>query len=780
MPTSPSRSPVLIASNPMVLPSRIAASSSTVHAPREPTKPLPELPLVPRVQLRVTREGKARPGEVGSFDGLVAGPGFSATSAFTTPNATWVPRFAIAHSEITTHTDGRWGRHEYSRWPQEFTREAFYIHCIPTSPSHPSVYSATLPSGPTDPPDGPGDVLWSTLHTTDWVAVECGMPGVGTLTPALESELAEEVSKVVARYGECENHDGWNDIGSFLVVCVQHALDRLRALPAVPGVIIALAAHVQRLALELWGMVLWLEVVLPRVQKKQDCRTRVLDVLGAHTPDPSIAQMLHYAGVPLWFQQPITGRLAVYKVVELTELPSDFSTTPSFPRLLLAKRDLSGALNMPGEWRRAMTTIVQRQLCVSRLPALLGEERDEERDEEPPAKRVREGVLFVGEDSPSAGPAAPVFVLRAPRSVKTLGHGLPPQPGPPTASSSKPSKQPTRRARERNKRLVEQRAAGRPVDHSLLHPPTQKPHPARVFYPSDVLAEPAAWSRALHSASPLPEPCTSVRYYLAPPWMLDSLRGYEPSSKRTARYLLQWLSIRTFCRLRLFDQTVAGRPLTILEWRDSLWGDYKRDQPTGPGVGRQKARREQQLSIRSLLGKLNALPSYCPDITAFYGNVAITHEVLATNNRIRARVAWDAYETNWRCELLALDALMVGSNDWPELDRWMRESLVAKVWGGTSGLDIVPHEARTPVFCWRAPPEDGWQECVQYLQAFVDVLLRWPGCPDFLQHIRVANVDDVTYNSVTQTAVGFYVSTFITKYHRLPVPPVHFPNGLTI
>ena len=111
----------------------------------------------------------------------------------------------------------------------------------------------------------------------------------------------------------------------------------------------------------------------------------------------------------MWFQQPITDRLVVYKVADLTDLPSDFSTTRSFPRLLLAKRDLSGALNIPGEWRRAMTAVVRRQLCLSRLPDLLD---DDDQNDAPPAKRLREGSLFVGEDSASAGPATPVFILR--------------------------------------------------------------------------------------------------------------------------------------------------------------------------------------------------------------------------------------------------------------------------------------------------------------------------------------------------------------------------------
>ena len=283
-------------------------------------------------------------GAVGPWEGLVAAEaykaqGWNADFVITTANAKWVPEIAVAHSEITTFDDGRWGRHEYSKWPQEFARDAFHIHCIPAKPR----------SG------GPGDVLWHTLDRHDWTPDDCGVIGVGFLDRELEKQLASEASDAIGRFRDHrldhKDHKGWNDVGDFLVVCLQHTLDRLHCLPAAPGVIISLAAHVQRLTLELFGLVEWLSKVFQRVKARQDCRWLVLDVLGAHTSDPSVAQMLHRAGIPVWFQQPFTAHLAIYEVVEAQDIPDHFSRAPSYPRLVLAKRDLSGALNLPGEWR---------------------------------------------------------------------------------------------------------------------------------------------------------------------------------------------------------------------------------------------------------------------------------------------------------------------------------------------------------------------------------------------------------------------------------------------
>ncbi len=716
----------------------------------------------------------AFPGEVGPFEALVASGGFSSTSAFTSPNATWVPKFAVAHSEITAYSDGRWGYHEYSRWPQEFTRDAFHIHCIPSPPDRalkvrPEAINSALGRRPRAPRDAPGDILWLTWEPRDWTPVDCGVIGLGHLSAELEEEVVQEASKVIARFHRCAVKGGWSKIGEFLVVSLQHTLDRVRLLPAVIGVIIALAAQVQRLCLELWGLIRWLELVEHRVQEHLDCRTLVLPVLGAHTPNPSIAQVLHRAGIPVWFQQRITKEMVVHRVVEQTDLPSDFSRVPAFPRLLLAKRDLSGALNLPGEWRRAMHTVVFRQLCKSRLPGLFV---DDGTDESPPAKRLREGAIFVGGDSASVGPAVPVLILRNASEVKALGHSLPVQPARAAAAagSTKAKKsQPSRRVRARLKQAAADVVAD--VPRAPRHP-FQNVHPSLNFYPSTILIEPRAWVMALNKAGPLSQPRSSVKYYFAPPWMLDSLAGYQPGGDRIFRYLL--LSIRTFCRMRLLDHTVGGRPLNISEWRDALWGDYSSTTPgegtSGASDARHKNRREQQLNIRSLFGKVNALPSYDAAMQPKYGKTVITADVLASDGGVRARIVWDAYETNWRCELLALDAVMTGSSEWSELDRWMRESLVSKVWGsGTSGIDITPDEECEPTFCWREPPEEGWKDCRPFLQAFVHMLGRWPGCPQF---VEVQHCDEEVYIDVLETAVDFYVTTFVSKYDRLPVLPI--------
>ena len=578
------------------------------------------------------------------------------------------------------------------------------------------------------------------------------------------------------RFQECRSdHKGWNDIGDFLVACLRHTFDRLRCLPAVPGVVISLAAHVQRLTLELYGLVEWLGKVFERVKRKQDCRWLVLDVVGAHTSDPSVAQMLHLAGIPVWYQQPFSTHLAVYEVVLSKDIPDSFSRTPSYPRLVLAKRDLSGALNMPGEWQRVMATIVRRQLCDSRLPALLEAEKN---GSLPPAKRLREGAVFLHEDSASVGPATPSFVVRNARDAKSLGHDLPVAP-----SISNPElRQPSRRTRARHAKLASLAAAPAEAPSSLVlsHSMNSSMNPFRRYYPSQTIAVPRIWSSVLTRLGPLPQPRASVKYFFAPPWLLEALVGFETNPDKTARYLHHWISIRAFCRIRLFDQTIAGRPLTVSEWRDALWGDYHINEAADTSSqphGHWKVRRELQQNIRRLFGQGQSLPSYCMDSHPHFGNSVVTYDAALSDRNIQRRVVWDAYETNWRCELLALDAVMTGSNEWSELLRWMRESLVSQVWGpGTSGLDVVPpvDDVGPLASPWLVPPEEGWESSRVYLSAFIQVLGRWPQCPGELRntHQKVLDCGAEEFTHLLEVAVTFYARTFVSKFDRLPVPPV--------
>ncbi len=705
----------------------------------------------------------AKPGMVDALEGLVAARGFSEVSVITTPNATWVPKFAVAHSEITTYMDGRWGLHEYSRWPQAFSRELWYIHCIPAHPR----------------PLGPGPVCFRTLQRSDWRADDCGITNVGFLEIILQVELLSEARIAISQYERVDKKgSAWATTGDFLAVSLRHVSDRLRTVPAAPSIVICLAAHVQRLTLELYGMVEWLSVVMDRVRTSRDHRTDVLDVLGAHTSNPTEAQRLHWIGMPVWLEREISERVDVYQIVEAADVPSDFSRIPCVPRLVLAKRDVSGALNMPGEWERAMAAVVSRQLCAQDLPSLLDEEA---RGTLPPAKRLREGAAFLGEYSSSVGPVNPTFVVKNRRDIRTLGHILPPAP---PVSTSQSAEHQSRRAKARAAKRAISGLSQTGSSGALSSTPVPfKLEPSRQFYPSHNVIVDDLWATAMAQASGCPQPRASVKFFFPPPWLLDSLVGFETSDRKRARYVHHWLSIRKFCRTRLFDGAVQGRPLTVAEWRHAVWGDYEVDEAAEAGpsttTGRGKYRHELRIALRRLFGKVASLPSYRVEAEPVFGTTVVTQRTAAEDRSLLQRVVYDVHETNWRCELLSLDALMLESNDWTIVARWAREYLVSSVWGdGTSGIDITPAEDAVPVSPWRLPPHPEWEACRPHHRAFVEILGAWANCPPVVRGAArtLETCDAEEYMRILRAAVEFYVQTFVATFERLPVPPVSLPT----
>ena len=89
---------------------------------------------------------------------------------------------------------------------------------------------------------------------------------------SLQKQLVNKAWGAIERFQQHHlGEDGWIRVGDILVVCLQHVIDRLCTIPAIPGVVIGLATHIQWLTLELAGMVEWLTIVQNRMKTKCDC-----------------------------------------------------------------------------------------------------------------------------------------------------------------------------------------------------------------------------------------------------------------------------------------------------------------------------------------------------------------------------------------------------------------------------------------------------------------------------------------------------------------------------
>ena len=52
----------------------------------------------------------------------------------------------------------------------------------------------------------------------------------------------------------------------------------------------------------------------------------------------------------------------------------------------------------------------------------------------------------------------------------------------------------------------------------------------------------------------------------------------------------------------------------------------------------------------------------------------------------------------------------------------------------------------------------------------------WPGCPELLlAQLAISPWNHEQYEDVQNEAVVYYVQTFVSKYHRLPMVPIDYP-----
>ncbi|KAI1782415.1 hypothetical protein LXA43DRAFT_1104101 [Ganoderma leucocontextum] len=710
-------------------------------------------PLAPPV-LKVNRHGIA-PVVCKAHDAKVAARGNFDRLVITSPNMDYVPEYPVESSIISTYSDGRWGKHEYSRWPQDIVRGMWHVACIPNAPS-------------SDVPD----VLWETLlPETHWVEdPSIGFNGIGYIVPETKDALAAAARAAIRRFDGMQAPDNVMKYGRLLVLILRQVLERMESFPVAAGVAIAVAAHVQRVCLELAGLKTYAEVVVPRLESGRDYSADILPVIGTFVRDGSDALNCPRVGLPTWILRPLTHELPVWKVVECVP-PSFAPSKTSDPSIKQDPRFLAGVPNPTGNWLSTMLLRVSEQVAGTHLSQLsLAEVLNLSDDEaEPSSKRPR---------------------------VDGGGRLVMPVPRPSASESSKKSK---RRKKGRGGANVQRQ----PVDavgtssgtpSSPAHPEPSTFHPSKSFTPSPFYDVSPVWTTALRAVSPVPRTLNSAVYFYPPPFLLDTISSvaalpqcahpeHARSDKKIHRYLHNLVRIREFCRVRMFDVTIANQPLTTAEWRAALWGDYQvkpppRAIPGAPSDARRSARRqEERRGISRLFGRVGLMRSYRADETIDFLGSAIDLPRIATDVQLRSRLLWESHEVNFRAELLTLDALMVQKPSWSFNNRLERESLVSTVWGPPASIMSVfpPGNDDVRVFRWHSPPGDGWMACRETLRNFATVLRRWPDCPDDVAEGVSHETTELEVARIQNLAVDFYVRTFVNHYARLPVPPIPFP-----
>lgn len=256
--------------------------------------------------------------------------------------------------ELKTYADGRWGIHEYSRWPQMIDESMPHFVCIPTSPGN---YVR--------------GILFASLTAEEhWREDQgSGIPEYGYVMRPVMVDLGDAVRAIEREFAslkfEKPSHRRWGDrLHRIISDCMQ----RLERLPALKTVAIAWAAHVQRLTLELAGLVVYFREAVPRLEGAQDHTRHVLKMaLGGFTRDPRILQAYYRAGLPVWFIRPLDRVTRVCKVVDIVEWPyylSDVQTS----RTLVQHAPTATLIVDPKSYASVVES-VYRHLCGQSLAA---------------------------------------------------------------------------------------------------------------------------------------------------------------------------------------------------------------------------------------------------------------------------------------------------------------------------------------------------------------------------------------------------------------------------
>ncbi|KAI0356811.1 hypothetical protein OH77DRAFT_1476993 [Trametes cingulata] len=773
-PESRSRPPSQSFVPPGIIPRIVPAGLRLPALGEDPQSRTGDLDLSPPPKLKVTCRGRP-PFVCGPFEGKVAAQGYFTSLVVTSPNMDYVPEYPVERRVIDTYIDGRWGLREYSRWPQVLVPEMMHVACIPREPLPPLV----------------PEILWHPLSpTADWQEdAETGVKTLGYIVSERRDALKEAADLIKLRLEDVrDGPEQTRQYAQFLMMVLDQAVERMLKLPSSRQTAVLVAAHVQRLCLELLGLKTYLTVVHPRLTSVVDFSVSVLPVLGAFVKDGTSAQTCMRVGLPVWFLQPITSNLKVWKIVDFQRLPPDVAGAQSGASQAGDASVLGGVVNVSGNWLRDMSLQVTRLVCDSRLPELRQADapavlssagspiEPKRRKVDPP---LAEG-MHLAMPIAQAKPELPKEKKRRRKRAK----GNKPMDGS-TEEGSAPISGSSSRALASGPQGAPTSAAPHPSD---------PPQPARVYLRSPFYAIPSAWEHALRECSPLPRGTTPALYFFPPPFLLDTISPLAPApadrpddvllrnDPKIARYLHNLVRIRRFCRARLFDPSMSSHPLTITEWRAALWGDYgdkeppRADAPTAV-IRRTQRRQEERNAITRLFGRVALLPAYRDDMNVTFEGRNVSLQDTINDTSVRRRLLWEAHEINFRCELVALDTLLVQRADWTERTRWERERKLSGVWGEPSSVvSVIPAALPSGTTSASLIAEHrAWPTQAARLQAFVEVMARWPEFPRRLHTAleRSANWTCEELDSVSQDAVTFYVKTFVQTFRRLPVPPMY-------
>jgi hypothetical protein len=237
---------------------------------------------------------------IGPFDGKVA----AAIEQFvcTTPNQDQIYLPPMERRDVFLRSDFRYGPDDPTLWPQPFLSE--YPHL------------GTIPKRPEDSKN-PLSIMWWNPTRAEFFPLENDvLDGLGQMSTS-KYWTFQDMSKGLKERAKIYQNSTPNSLVSLLVRAMDDSLIRLGSLKSPFGLMWFKVTEFQRLYLEIYALLDYLQIYKPRMDGLQPPATTVANCIGAFTNIPHIAQYFHTAGLPIWFIQPWKTGPFPYNVLDV-------------------------------------------------------------------------------------------------------------------------------------------------------------------------------------------------------------------------------------------------------------------------------------------------------------------------------------------------------------------------------------------------------------------------------------------------------------------------------
>jgi hypothetical protein len=211
----------------------------------------------------------------------------------TTPNQTRIFLPPMQKTEVKLRADLRYGAEDPTLWPQPWIDFHCHLGSIPRKP---------------DDPDDPLSIMWWDPTTDDFKFSGGSLvDGLGELSGSKLLSLQKMKSSMEDKI---EDHKKAfpNPVKPLFVLerAMQDSFIRLDSLKTTFTEMRVGVTEFQRLYLEIYGLLNYMEVCKPRMEGLRPPAETVMNCVGAITNIPCTVQDFFKAGLPVWFLRPST------------------------------------------------------------------------------------------------------------------------------------------------------------------------------------------------------------------------------------------------------------------------------------------------------------------------------------------------------------------------------------------------------------------------------------------------------------------------------------------